>query len=246
MYVNILLWGIKHEHPVISQSALKILAQFLFQVTQRKSPQEYNPFFAVYYYQILQDILQIMTDTMHTSGLKLQTRVLLELIRGVAGVGMGAVSGSANSGNGNSAGTATHPAGSPPGGGNAGAQPAGPAPVITVIDKNEVMRKIAVIFQASFETLQATAQIEAFVLGLFNKCGDPEEFAVHVKDFLIQIKAFGGPDALWELEKKDALERAKTLDEANRNKVPGMVPQHAGQVRVPGASVALDAEDDML
>jgi exportin-1 len=54
--------------------------------------------------------------------------------------------------------------------------------------------------------------VEAFVLGLFNKCGNPRDFSLHIRDFLIQLKEFSGSDDLFEEERQLALQKAKEME----------------------------------
>jgi len=82
LYVDSLIWALKHEQPQVADSGLQILAQFLERLLSG-SPQVYVPFFKEYYLKLLQDILCVLTDTFHKSGFKLQQHILLQLIRAV-------------------------------------------------------------------------------------------------------------------------------------------------------------------
>merc|ERR1719471_1265227 len=82
LYVDSLIWALKHEQPQVADSGLQILSQFLERLISG-SPQVYVPFFKEYYFKLLQDILSVLTDTFHKSGFKLQQHILLQLIRAV-------------------------------------------------------------------------------------------------------------------------------------------------------------------
>merc|ERR1711920_983317 len=79
LYVDSLIWALKHEQPQVADSGLQILAQFI-QRLLGGTPQDYGPFFKQYYFLLLQDILAVLTDTFHKSGFKLQQHILLQLV----------------------------------------------------------------------------------------------------------------------------------------------------------------------
>merc|ERR1712190_249856 len=81
-YVDSLIWALKHEQPQVAESGLQILSQFLETILSGP-PQVYIPFFRQYYFTLLQDILSVLTDTFHKSGLKTQTQILLQLVLAV-------------------------------------------------------------------------------------------------------------------------------------------------------------------
>jgi len=82
LYVDSLIWALKHEQPQVADSGLQILQQFLERLLSG-SPQVYKPFFQLYYFSILQDVLCVLTDTLHKAGFKLQQHILLHLINSV-------------------------------------------------------------------------------------------------------------------------------------------------------------------
>jgi len=61
---------------------LQILAQFLEKILSGP-PQVYVPFFQQYYFKLLQDILSVLTDTLHKPGFKIQQHILLQLMHAV-------------------------------------------------------------------------------------------------------------------------------------------------------------------
>mmetsp|Transcript_1208 Transcript_1208/g.3672 ORF Transcript_1208/g.3672 Transcript_1208/m.3672 type:complete len:1113 (-) Transcript_1208:156-3494(-) len=82
LYVDSLIWALKHEQPQVADSGLQILSQFLERLLSGP-PQVYVPFFKQYYFTLLQDVLCVLTDTFHKSGFKLQQHILLQLVNAV-------------------------------------------------------------------------------------------------------------------------------------------------------------------
>lgn len=82
LYVDSLIWAIRHEHIAVSDVGLKILHSFLEKL-MTGPPQLYHQFFQVYYFQLLTDVLGVLTDTLHKSGVKMQVQILQQLIAAV-------------------------------------------------------------------------------------------------------------------------------------------------------------------
>lgn len=162
LYVDSLIWAVKHEQPQVANSGLQILDQFLERLL-RGPPQIYVSFFKQYYHILLQDILSVLTDTLHTAGIKLQQHILLQLIQALRSA------------------------------------------LKEVFSKTAVMESLFELIGKSFPTLHKS-QVEIFVLGLFNKCDEPNDFQPHIRDFLIQVREWSGhEDALYEEERQAAL-----------------------------------------
>eukprot|EP00405_Crypthecodinium_cohnii_P037941 CAMPEP_0206547162 /NCGR_PEP_ID=MMETSP0325_2-20121206/13138_1 /ASSEMBLY_ACC=CAM_ASM_000347 /TAXON_ID=2866 /ORGANISM="Crypthecodinium cohnii, Strain Seligo" /LENGTH=1109 /DNA_ID=CAMNT_0054046427 /DNA_START=312 /DNA_END=3641 /DNA_ORIENTATION=- len=79
LYVDSLIWALKHEQPQVADTGLSILQQFLERLLQMPA-QVYNSFFNLYYFPVLQDVLCVLTDTFHKSGFKLQQQILQQLL----------------------------------------------------------------------------------------------------------------------------------------------------------------------
>lgn len=75
---------------------------------------------------------------------------------------------------------------------------------------------------ANFNNLNRK-QVEAFVLGLFNKSGSPKEFSQHLRDFLVQLKEFAGGDELFEADRQQAIKDAQELEIRRRMQVSHIV-----------------------
>lgn len=79
LFVDSLIWAMKHEQPQVADSGLQVLSQFLERLLNGPSS-IYVPFFKQYYFLILQAVIGVLTDTSHKSGFKLQQHILLQLI----------------------------------------------------------------------------------------------------------------------------------------------------------------------
>jgi len=184
LYVDSLIWAIKHDQPQVADVGLQILEQFIERLL-KGPPAVCQSFFSLYYYKLLQDVLAVLTDTMHKAGFKIQQHILLQLVNAVeCGV------------------------------------------INEVAPKQRTMEFLFDIIGKSFPTLHRS-QAEIFVLNCFNKCRQPAEFQQHLRDFLIQLKEWGGQDdSLYESEKQEAVAKTKVADEQWRMQVPGLVPQY--------------------
>lgn len=196
LYVDSLIWAAKHEQPQVADSGLQILHKFLERLLS--GPQQvYQPFFKQYYFTLMQDILSVLTDTLHKSGFKLQQGILLQLV--------------------NAAECGLLPEAAP---------------------KQRVMEFLFDVIGKSFPMLHRS-QAEIFVLHCFNRARQPAEFQQHIRDFLIQLREWGGQeDSLYEDDRQAALKQAQTADNQWRLQVPGLVPQYDP------ARAALEAEMD--
>ncbi|CAG8766364.1 9934_t:CDS:1, partial [Ambispora leptoticha] len=68
------------------------------------------------------------------------------------------------------------------------------------------------------------AQIQIFVMGLFELNQDPAKFKLHLRDFLIQLKEFAGDNTDLYLDEREAeLERKKKEEMESALKIPGLV-----------------------
>lgn len=82
LYVDSLIWAVKHEQPQVADSGLQVLSQFVERLLTGP-PNVYVPFFKQYFFPLLQDVLFVLTDTVHKSGFKLQQHIMLQLINAV-------------------------------------------------------------------------------------------------------------------------------------------------------------------
>ncbi|CEM16917.1 unnamed protein product [Vitrella brassicaformis CCMP3155] len=82
LFVDSLVWAIKHEHPSVADAGLRVLSDFLDKVLHL-DPQLCGNFFKSYYQLLLHDIFVVLTDTLHKAGFKHQTIILMELVTAV-------------------------------------------------------------------------------------------------------------------------------------------------------------------
>ncbi|CCF73159.1 XPO1, CRM1, exportin-1 [Babesia microti strain RI] len=78
-----LIWAFRHEHPTLSDKGLKITYNFLrgMGLGLDQPPTEYMlEFCREHYYMLLDEVLSVLTDTLHRSGFKTQTEILRLLI----------------------------------------------------------------------------------------------------------------------------------------------------------------------
>jgi exportin-1 len=69
-----------------------------------------------------------------------------------------------------------------------------------------------------------SAQIKAFVDGMFRLYQDQNAFKLHVRDFLIQLKEFAGDNADLFLDEREAEAEEKRREEfESRKAVPGLL-----------------------
>lgn len=90
LYVESLMWAIKHEHPNVAETGLTILTEFVEKIMK------YNPdvcinFFQTYYVPMLRDVFGVLTDTLHKAGFVKQVQLLQQLVKASASGGIEAV-----------------------------------------------------------------------------------------------------------------------------------------------------------
>eukprot|EP00033_Pygsuia_biforma_P007443 GCRY01008516.1.p1 GENE.GCRY01008516.1~~GCRY01008516.1.p1 ORF type:complete len:702 (-),score=279.49 GCRY01008516.1:354-2267(-) len=73
LFVDSVMWAIKHTKRNISELGLNILLQLLQNVQQSELAQQ---FYQNFFTSILEDVFVVITDTFHKSGFKLQSQIL--------------------------------------------------------------------------------------------------------------------------------------------------------------------------
>lgn len=80
MYVDSLVWAMKHDHPNIADVGLSTLGKFTETCLKFESPDVVaRSFCSQYYFALLRDVLSVLTDTMHKAGFSGQVHLLLVL-----------------------------------------------------------------------------------------------------------------------------------------------------------------------
>lgn len=76
--LDCIIWSFRHELSTYSDLGLELLEEVLMNVN--KNSQVSNAFYSRYHMKILTDILDVMTDGFHKSGLNVQTKIFYILI----------------------------------------------------------------------------------------------------------------------------------------------------------------------
>eukprot|EP00922_Rhytidocystis_sp_ex-Travisia-forbesii_P020155 GHVS01029706.1.p1 GENE.GHVS01029706.1~~GHVS01029706.1.p1 ORF type:complete len:1123 (+),score=166.78 GHVS01029706.1:69-3437(+) len=177
-FVESLVWAFKHEHPGVAEQGLKITYEFLQRLTTDKT-MALLEFCKTFYYSLIVEVLSVMTDTLHKSGFKYQTMILMAM---VSIIETGLVNDEASG-----------------------------------LTKPLFVNALVEYIVKSFATVRRK-QVEAFVVDLFNYSQQGlDRLQTHVRDFLIQIKAFADQnEEQFEAECREALARAEKLEQAKR------------------------------
>lgn len=154
-----------------------------------------NAFYQNFYLALLQDVFFVLTDSDHKSGFRMQSVILARMFGLVE-------SGSIR------------------------------APLFNSIQAQELATDNATLLrdyvvnllQGAFPHLQV-AQIKQFVHGLFSLNQDLPKFKLNLRDFLVSIKEFAGPDDadLYQEEKETELEERQNQERQKALQVPGLV-----------------------
>ncbi|KAF7458676.1 putative exportin 1 [Cryptosporidium felis] len=242
LYIESIIWAIRHEQPNMAEKGLIILYNLLMNlinhidkdiVIQTGSVQDstLSQFCHAFYLSLIREIFVVLTDTLHTSGFQYQTMILYELIR-ITEFSLFERSNGDKSGvlNPESSHQCTFCQGN-----------------TCKVSKIRVMEYIADLLINSFITVQKE-QVEVFILELFNSvhCKTISEFQRIVHDFLIQIKEFTNEESkhVFELEKSIALKRAIEIENNKQWVVPGLVNQDFGLNSISGEGDDDDIGDD--
>lgn len=202
--INAIAWAFKHTERNVAETGLQILLEMLRNVDS--SPFA-NYFYRIYFKSILNDILYVLTDTLHRPGFKLHAQILMHLI---GAVGSGRITEpiwdqqqpeevALASGNGSS------------------------SPSNALYLHYHLLK----ILKAAFPNLsdgQVTDIVKALLSG-----SDEKTFKGHLRDFLVQTKEFSAGDNtdLFDEEKqmKDLEKEKAERDRLART--PGLIaPSH--------------------
>ncbi|KAL9652070.1 hypothetical protein ABK040_000411 [Willaertia magna] len=84
LIIDSILWAIKHSTRNIFETGLSILQEMLSNIEQLGNDGIRNEFYSKFYISILNDVLYILTDTLHGSGFKMQISIIHHLLYVVA------------------------------------------------------------------------------------------------------------------------------------------------------------------
>ena len=81
LLVDSIVWAFKHTERNISETGLEILEELLHNIAP--NPQILQPFYHVVLLSLIQDIMFVMTDRLHKSGLEIQSSILMHIFHQV-------------------------------------------------------------------------------------------------------------------------------------------------------------------
>mmetsp|Transcript_19896 Transcript_19896/g.79425 ORF Transcript_19896/g.79425 Transcript_19896/m.79425 type:complete len:964 (-) Transcript_19896:362-3253(-) len=194
LIINAIVWAFKHTERNVAETGLMLLIELLENVDKSA--------FVTYFYTIcfrlvLNDILSVLTDTLHRPGFKYQAQVLMHLLSVVA------------------AGRVTEPMWNPDNPeevANSGNPPN---------NRQFVVYHMETLLTTAFPNLTRT-QVQAVVRNMFESLGNTKIFKGHLRDFLIQTKEFGSGDNsdLFDEERKAELERKQREEQERLKSTP--------------------------
>ncbi|KAL0480336.1 exportin [Acrasis kona] len=79
LIIDSILWAVKHTHRNIYETGMNILKEMLINI-HNTNQQMVNLFYKSFYIHILNDMLFVLTDTLHKSGFKLQCEILMQML----------------------------------------------------------------------------------------------------------------------------------------------------------------------
>ncbi|KAJ1607688.1 putative exportin 1 [Cryptosporidium canis] len=243
LYVESIIWAIRHEQPNMAEKGLIILYNMLINLISHNSSKDIgvqnsyiqnntlSQFCHAFYLSIIREIFGVLTDTLHTSGFQYQTMVLYELIK-ISEFSLF----EGNQSN------------KPPGiNSNPSVRCDSCQGGVCKLAKVGVMEYIADLLIKSFITVQKE-QVEVFVLELFNSVHNKTitDFQRIVHDFLIQIKEFTNEESkhVFEIEKSIAIKRAIEIENSRQWAIPGLVCQEIGFNSISGEGDEDDIGED--
>ncbi|KAI9209722.1 CRM1 C terminal-domain-containing protein [Polychytrium aggregatum] len=196
LFMDSVTWAFKHTMRDISETGLTIMLELLLNFAKTDKAIS-NAFFQSYYINIMQDVFFVLTNTMHKSGFKTQTLILMNMFQFV------------------DTNVITAPLFNP-------AQVANP----NMTNQEFVSEFVSNLLQGAFTHVQPV-QVRQFVIGFFSTDKDHNLFKGHVRDFLITLKEFQGDNSELFLEEREAemaIKKKEEMDAALR--IPGMVKPH--------------------
>lgn len=164
LVINAIIWAFKHTERNVAETGLVSLLELLEHV-DKSAHVDY--FYRTCFRLILNDILSVLTDTLHRPGFQYQAQVLMHMLAVV------------------SAGKVREPMWNPN----------NPEEVAASGSSNPVfvVWHLETLLAQAFPNL-TRAQIQASVNNLFESLNNPLTFKSHLRDFLIQTKEFSTGD----------------------------------------------------
>mmetsp|Transcript_27139 Transcript_27139/g.105615 ORF Transcript_27139/g.105615 Transcript_27139/m.105615 type:complete len:1095 (-) Transcript_27139:1849-5133(-) len=198
LVINAVIWAIKHTERNVAETGLIILLELL-QNVDKSSFLGY--FYTTCFRMILNDILSVLTDTLHRPGFKYHAMILMHILSVVAKESVKEPMWNP------SVAEEVAMAGSP--------------------QSNQLFVKnhLEHVLKMSFPNL-TPRQVEKVVANMFGSLNDENAFKSHLRDFLIQTKEFSAGDNtdLYDEEKQAELAEKKKKEEERLAITPGLAP----------------------
>eukprot|EP00184_Porphyridium_aerugineum_P001652 CAMPEP_0184694542 /NCGR_PEP_ID=MMETSP0313-20130426/2455_1 /TAXON_ID=2792 /ORGANISM="Porphyridium aerugineum, Strain SAG 1380-2" /LENGTH=1108 /DNA_ID=CAMNT_0027152839 /DNA_START=320 /DNA_END=3643 /DNA_ORIENTATION=+ len=198
--INAIIWAFKHTERNVAETGLTILLE-LIQNIQNSVYVDY--FYKLYFKLILNDLLSVLTDTLHKPGFKSQAVILMHLL-GIAqsGVLKEPIWGQDNS---QDQALAT----------SNGTQP----PSNALFVRNHLSH----VLKTAFPNL-SDAQVAEVVRGMLETTDD-KVFKGHLRDFLVQTKEFSSGDNtdLYDEERQLQQLEAQRIEQERLARTPGLL-----------------------
>lgn len=192
---NAIIWAVKHTERNVAETGLVILHELLDSVDE--SPHVVY-FYQHYYRLVLNDILSVLTDTLHKPGFKDHALILMHILTVVTTKNVtvgGQIVPMWNSNDTGEVAMAGHP------------------PSNQVFVKNHLEG----LLRNAFPNMTPT-QVATVVHNLFTSLNDYNIFKGHLRDFLVQTKEFSAgdnTDLYDDLKQAELIEKKQQEDERN-------------------------------
>lgn len=179
LVINAIIWAFKHTERNVAETGLILLIELLENVDKWRYV---DYFYRTCFRRILNDILSVLTDTLHRPGFKYQAQILMHLLTVV------------------NSGEVKEPMWNP----NSAEEVA--AAGVPPSNQLFVVWHLKTVLRKAFPNL-SEAQVTDAVRKLFESLGNEKAFKGHLRDFLVQTKEFSGGDNtdLYDEEKQNEL-----------------------------------------
>eukprot|EP00003_Mantamonas_plastica_P030337 TRINITY_DN747_c0_g1_i2.p1 TRINITY_DN747_c0_g1~~TRINITY_DN747_c0_g1_i2.p1 ORF type:complete len:1101 (-),score=427.88 TRINITY_DN747_c0_g1_i2:21-2846(-) len=196
LFINAIVHGFRHLERNVSETALTILDKFLQNI--RATPQLSDDFFSAYFVQLLEELLVILTDTLHTSSLRIQANILALMFDMVIGDEIGLPIWDENDETINQE-------------------------AVEMSNGLFLQGHMTHLISESFPNL-TDSQVDAFVDNLGDTCQDPGQFKEVLRDFLVELQEFAEDAEKYYADEDEEEKNAKQLEnDMYELSVPGLV-----------------------
>uniref|UniRef100_A0A0G4GSC2 Importin N-terminal domain-containing protein n=1 Tax=Chromera velia CCMP2878 TaxID=1169474 RepID=A0A0G4GSC2_9ALVE len=80
LYVECLVWALKHEQPQLAEKGLKVMMEFVDNICGCGDRSIMVSFFQEFFFSLLADVTGVLTDTLHTAGFREQAYLMMRLL----------------------------------------------------------------------------------------------------------------------------------------------------------------------